>query len=67
MVVGAPSEASNAKGINGNQKDNSAPFAGAAYVFVRNASVGNAGVLKASNAEAGDKFGYSVAVSATQW
>ena len=33
VVVGAPGEDSNAKGVNGNQNDNSAPHAGAAYVF----------------------------------
>src|SRR5262249_28541838 len=31
--VGAPNEASAATGVNGNQADNSAAFAGAAYVF----------------------------------
>ena len=44
--------------------DNSAGSAGAAYVFVR--SVGNwsqQAFLKASNTEAGDWFGYSVALS----
>jgi hypothetical protein len=33
VVVGAYFEASNATGVNGNQADNSASFAGAAYVF----------------------------------
>ncbi len=32
-VIGAPTEASAAKGVNGNQKDNSLPGSGAAYVF----------------------------------
>jgi len=36
VVVGAFGESSNATGVNGNQSDNSAPAAGAAYVFVRN-------------------------------
>ena len=36
VVVGAYGEASNATGINGDQNDNSAGSAGAAYVFVRN-------------------------------
>jgi hypothetical protein len=35
MAVGAHFESSNAKGINGNQADNSMPQSGAAYVFVR--------------------------------
>jgi len=35
MVVGARGEDSNARGINGNQADNSVDEAGAAYVFAR--------------------------------
>ncbi len=35
VVVGAPREDSNATGVNGNESDNSADQAGAAYVFVR--------------------------------
>jgi hypothetical protein len=64
LVVGAPYENSNATGVNGNQDDNSASDAGAAYVFVRT----NEGVwsqqayLKASNTEAEDYFGYTVEV-----
>ena len=34
LVVGAHGEDSNATGVNGNQADDSAPFSGAAYVFV---------------------------------
>jgi FG-GAP repeat len=33
LAIGAPGEASNATGVNGNQADNSLPLAGAAYVF----------------------------------
>lgn len=64
VVVGARNEGSSATGVNGNQQDNSAPKAGAAYVFVRNGGgwVQQA-YLKASNAEAGDDFGYAVAIS----
>jgi hypothetical protein len=63
MVVGAPIESSNATGVNGNQNNNSALGSGAAYVFVRNGTnwVQQA-YLKASNAEADDGFGYSVAI-----
>ena len=64
VVVGAASEASNATGIDGNQLDNSAPDAGAAYVFLR--SVGGwaqQAYLKASNTEASDEFGAAVAIS----
>ncbi|MEZ5352872.1 MAG: FG-GAP repeat protein [Bryobacteraceae bacterium] len=65
MVAGARSEASNATGINGNQADNSASQAGAAYVFVRNGGTwSQQAYLKASNTGAGDSFGSSVAISA---
>ena len=68
MVVGAPFESSGATGVSGDQADNSAPFAGAAYVFGRrdfiNFSVWTQeAYLKASNTDAGDDFGYSVAIS----
>jgi hypothetical protein len=65
VVVGAPGEDSNAMGVNGNQADNSASDSGAAYVFVRDGG-GNwsqQAYLKASNTEASDIFGRSVAVS----
>src|SRR5438552_2628098 len=39
VVVGAPLESSNARGVNGDQSDNSAPDSGAAYVFLRNRGV----------------------------
>ena len=64
MVVGAWKEASNSTGVNGSQNNNSAPDAGAAYVFVRNGSNwSQQAYLKASNTDPGDCFGYSVAVS----
>jgi len=66
VVVGAPGEASNATGVNANQSDNSAPLAGAAYVFVRSGTNWRQqAYLKASNSGAGDYFGYdnSVAIS----
>ena len=72
LAVSAYWEASNATGINGNQKDESIPQAGAVYVFTR---AGNAwtqqAYVKASNTgEAGtadtfgegDQFGWSLAV-----
>jgi len=63
VVVGAPGEASNATGVNGNGADNTAPQAGAAYVFTRSGSQWiQQSYLKASNAEAYDLFGYSVAI-----
>ncbi len=64
VVVGAPNEASNTTGVNGNQSNNSASFAGAAYAFVRDGTnwVQQA-YLKASNTGSEDNFGISVAVS----
>ena len=64
VVVGAFGEGSKAATINGDQDDNSSPLAGAAYVFTRTAGVWTQqAYLKASNAEAGDLFGLSVAVA----
>jgi len=64
LVVGATGEDSGATGINGDQSDNSADGAGAVYVFTRDA--GNVwsqqAYIKASNTEAGDVFGRSVAL-----
>ena len=61
LVVGAPIEASSAVG---GEADNSAPFAGAAYVFVRAGGVwSQQAYLKASNAEGGDFFGVDTAIS----
>src|SRR5262249_9401641 len=63
-VIGAWAESSNATGVNGNQLDNSTPDAGAAYVFVRNGTTwSQQAYLKASNTDAFDAFGASVAVS----
>jgi len=64
LVVGAFQERSNATGINGNQGDNSATDAGAAYVFTRNGTTwSQQAYLKASNTGGGDVFGNSVAIS----
>jgi hypothetical protein len=64
LAAGAYGESSGATGINGNQSDNSATNAGAAYVFTRSASVWSQQVyVKASNTAAGDAFGSSVALS----
>ena len=65
LAVGAYLESSNASGINGNQADNSASSAGAVYVFTRNGVAwSQQAYVKASNTEAGDGFGISVALSA---
>ncbi len=64
IVVGAFHEASNATGVDGDQTNNSAPNAGAAYVFKRtNTTWSQQAYLKASNTEVGDGFGWSVAIS----
>ncbi|HKQ49087.1 MAG TPA: thrombospondin type 3 repeat-containing protein [Phycisphaerae bacterium] len=64
LVVGAQYEDSSATGVDGNQADNSASFAGAAYVFVRSGGVwSQQAYLKASNTGASDQFGTSVAAS----
>src|SRR5882762_7141750 len=64
MAVGAPFESGGAKGINGNQADNSVYAAGAVYVYVRQ---GNSWMqqayVKASNPGQNDHFGSSVALS----
>ncbi|HKQ47427.1 MAG TPA: thrombospondin type 3 repeat-containing protein [Phycisphaerae bacterium] len=65
IAVGALLEDSNATGVDGNQGDNSAFGSGAAYVFVRSGTTwSQQAYLKASNTEANDGFGGSVAVSA---
>lgn len=72
LIVGAPYEASNGRGVNGTQNNNSTFAAGAAYVFLREGTnwVQQA-YLKASNSKVsstpqqdvlGDLFGFSVAV-----
>jgi len=64
VVVGAWGEASHATGVNGDPNDNSAPYAGAVYVFVRSeTNWSQQAYLKASNTGANDNFGMSLAVS----
>lgn len=63
LVVGAYGERSNSLGVNGIEGDNSAPSAGAAYVFVRTGtSWSQQAYLKASNTEAVDFFGWAVTI-----
>jgi len=65
LIVGAPTENSDATGVDGDQHNDDAPSAGAAYVFVRD----GAGIwsqqayLKASNTAKEQFFGTRVAVS----
>ena len=73
LAVAAHGEASNARGVNGNQADNSIPQSGALYIFTRAAGRWTQqAYLKASNAgEAtvgdrfgdGDQFGFSMTLS----
>jgi cysteine-rich repeat protein len=64
LAVGANLEDSKATGVNGDQDDNSASGAGAAYVFVRTDGVwSQQAYIKASNTDAADFFGRSVALS----
>jgi hypothetical protein len=74
LMVGAPDEDSIATGVNGNQNDNSAPLAGAAYLFARSGAVwAQQAYLKASHTGPAvgnridgffnDEFGSAVAVS----
>jgi hypothetical protein len=63
IVAGAPKESSTATGVDGNQTNNGAILAGAAYVFLRTGSTWtHQAYLKASNTEHGDQFGTTVAL-----
>ena len=63
IVVGTNGEDSIAKGVDGNQTDNSAEGAGVAYVFERTSGTWRQqAYLKASNTASNDWFGYSVAI-----
>jgi len=65
VAVGAIAEDSGAKGINGDQNDNSQANSGATYVFVRTGTNwSQQAYIKASNTDAADLFGYSVGLSA---
>jgi hypothetical protein len=64
LAVGAWNESSSTTGVNTTPNDN-APLAGAVYVFSRSASGwSQQAYIKASNAQGGDGFGISVALSA---
>ncbi len=65
LAVGAVTEDSSAKGINGNQNDNSMMSSGAVYVFARTRGTwSQQAYVKASNTAAGVQFGYSVSLNA---
>jgi hypothetical protein len=65
LLVGGYSEQSASTGIDGNQSDTSAVNAGAAYLYTRTGTTwSQSHYLKATNTQAYDAFGYSVAISA---
>jgi trimeric autotransporter adhesin len=65
LAVGAPSEDSKSTGLTGDPNDNSAPAAGAVYIFTRTGTEwSQQAYLKASNTDAADQFGATVALSA---
>lgn len=64
LAVGTTGESSSATGVNGNQADTGAPVSGAVYIFQRTGSTwAQQAYIKASNTQAGDHFGGSVALS----
>ncbi len=65
LAVGAIGEDSAAKGINGDQSDNSADGSGAVYVFTRSGNTwSQQAYVKSSDTVQGLLFGYAVALSA---
>ena len=64
LAVGSFREASNAKGINGDEGDTSLARSGAVFVFKRdNAGWNQQSYVKASNTGADDRFGLNIAIS----
>ncbi len=61
LVVGARGESSDSTGVGGAQDNDDAPTSGAVYVFRRTGMTwAQEAYLKASNTEAGDRFGAAV-------
>jgi hypothetical protein len=64
LAIGAYGDASGDRGVGADESDDSAPNAGAVHVFVRNNTQWTReAYIKASNADANDEFGVSVALS----
>src|SRR4029079_5465401 len=64
LAVGAQVENGGSKGINGDQKNQSAEDSGALYFFTRTAGMWKqVAYVKASNAQAYDEFGSAMALS----
>lgn len=65
LAVAAPTEAGGDNVINGNEASNTSPDAGAVYVFVRSGTQWTQqAYVKPTNTDAGDQFGWAVALSA---
>jgi hypothetical protein len=62
LAIGAYAEASNAIGIDGNQANDLAPFAGAAYVFARSGSTWAQQAYVKSDEPVASRFGTSLAL-----
>jgi hypothetical protein len=65
FVVGAVGEGSSSTQVDGDEENNDKPYAGAAYVYVRDETNTwtRQAFLKASNADENDWFGNSVSIS----
>jgi hypothetical protein len=64
LAVSAPEEDSSATGINSEINDNLATNSGAVYIFTRSGTAWvQQAYIKASNAEANDRFGMAIALS----
>lgn len=64
LAIGARYESGNGRGLSGDPMDDSAGNSGAVYILMRSAGAWTQTVyLKASNTEAEDNFGYSVALA----
>lgn len=64
LAVGSPYEASDTRGIDGDASNNAATGSGAVYLFARQGGPWRqSAYVKASNADANDNFGASVALS----
>jgi len=65
LAVGAIGEDSVATGVDGDETDNSAEYAGAVYVFTRDSAGtwSQRAYVKASNTDRKDEFGFSVSLS----
>jgi len=64
LVVGAIGESSHAKGLNGDEENDSSDFSGAAYMFTLGDTWTQETYIKASSPRGGDNFGGVVALSA---